>query len=330
MIERSVSLKEYNTFGFEVGASLFCRISEVTQLKSMAKTTLFDLNNVFILGGGSNILFTTDYQGLVLHNELMGKEILQETNEYVCLKIGAGENWHQVVLHCIENGWGGIENLSLIPGTMGAAPIQNIGAYGSELKDVFYSLEAMDMRTGEIVEFDNTTCRFGYRDSIFKQEGKGRYFILNVTLKLSTHPIVNVQYGDIQSWLETNNVSEPKIQDVSHAVIAIRQSKLPDPEVLGNCGSFFKNPVVPESLFHQLQEQYPDIRHFAAIPGFIKLPAAWQGFRLGDAGVHEKQALVLVNYGNATGSEILELATKIQSSVMQKFGVALEMEVNHR
>lgn len=337
MLSRHVSLKKLNTFGFDINASVYTVIDNIEALQSLWKTNLFAQNSPLILGGGSNILFTADYPGLVLKSHILGKEIVEENDETVLLKIGAGEAWHDTVLWTVNHGWGGIENLSLIPGSVGAAPIQNIGAYGVELEQSFYQLDAFDMLHGKMVRFKHNECAFGYRDSIFKNAAKNRYFITHVWLKLSKHPKLNIQYGDIQSVLEAQSIVNPGIQDVSNAVIEIRKSKLPDPADIGNCGSFFKNPVITNSQFSAIREKFPDVRSFPAQEGYTKIPAAWlieqcgwKGFRNGDAGVHAKQALVLVNYGQAKGLDIYGLALKMQESVFQQFAVMLEMEVNIR
>jgi UDP-N-acetylmuramate dehydrogenase len=337
MLERSVSLKNKNTFGFDVGAMIFCSVPDKGTLEALWKTNLLLQSSPLVLGGGSNILFTRDYPGLVLQNALSGKRILKETNTHIEVEIASGENWHQTVLWAVEQGFGGIENLSLIPGSAGAAPIQNIGAYGVELEQVFLRLEAFDILEGKYIQLKHNECRFGYRDSIFKHEGKGRFFITSMVLQLHKTGHVNTQYGDIQQTLEIWGIAKPGIAHVSKAVTHIRQTKLPDPAVIGNCGSFFKNPVIAAPAFELLREKFPDIRSFPAAEGSIKVPAAWlieqcgwKGHRRGDAGVHEKQALVLVNYGHATGQEIYTLALEIQQSVSDKFGISLEMEVNIR
>jgi UDP-N-acetylmuramate dehydrogenase len=337
MLLRNVSLKNLNTFGFDVNADIWFAFNSEDQLRSLWKTNLLNRSSPLVLGGGSNIVFTQNYPGIVLKNCFSGYRIDREDSNHVWLEVGGGENWHNLVMHAVNEGWGGIENLSLIPGTVGAAPIQNIGAYGAELKDVFYKLNAFDLQEGKMTTFSLEDCRFGYRDSVFKNEGKGRYIICSVTLKLNKKPEVNIKYGDISSVLENWNIKNPGIADVSRAIIHIRQSKLPDPLVLGNCGSFFKNPVVSNEIAEKISQNHPDLKRFDAGPGLTKLPAAWliekagwKGFRRGDAGVHEKQALVLVNYGNAHGNDIFQLACEIQSDVLLKFGVALEMEVNIR
>jgi UDP-N-acetylmuramate dehydrogenase len=290
---------------------------------------------LLILGGGSNILLTRNVDGLVLKIDINGVDEVKEDGTHVYVKAGAGENWHEFVEHTIKRNWGGLENLSLIPGNVGAAPIQNIGAYGAELKDVFYELEAYDRKGKKVYSFGVNDCKFSYRDSIFKSAEKGRYIILNVTFILNKNPVLNTSYGAIREELKKMGVSSPTIGDVSQAVIKIRRSKLPDPAEIGNAGSFFKNPVVDQALFLSLLSKYPDIPAYPHEDQSVKLAAGWlieqcglKGYRKGDAGVHNKQALVLVNYGKATGKEIFELSEKIAASVKKKFGVHLEREVN--
>lgn len=335
MLHNQISLKDRNTFGFSVKAKHFVQIANAEQLRELWQQKSLWQEPFLILGGGSNILFTKDFEGLVLYNQIKGKRVIKEDEQHIWIQFGAGENWHESVIWAVENGWGGIENMSLIPGTCGAAPIQNIGAYGVELKDVFEELEAFDVSNGETRIFKHQDCKFGYRDSVFKNSEKGKCFILSITLKLSKHPTLNTNYGDIQTTLEQNGVTNPGIKDVSNAVIHIRTTKLPDPAVLGNCGSFFKNPVVQKQQLAKIQMEYPHVKSFEVSETEVKIPAAWlietagwKGYRTGDAGVHEKQALVLVNYGNAVGNDIKILAEKIQADVLEKFGVQLEMEVN--
>jgi UDP-N-acetylmuramate dehydrogenase len=288
-----------------------------------------------ILGGGSNVLFSEDYNGLVIKNEIIGIELHKEDEKHVWLEVQSGTNWHDLVLYCVERDWGGIENLSLIPGTVGAAPMQNIGAYGVEFESVFVQLEAIDLRSGNGFIFHKADCRFGYRDSIFKQEAKGKYFICSVMLKLDKEPVINTSYGDIQKILDAKNINHPYIQDVSDAVIEIRSSKLPDPKVIGNAGSFFKNPEVKTAVLKTIQKEYPDCPHYKLPHEKVKIPAAWlieqcgwKGKVVGETGNHAKQALVIVNYGNATGKEIWDHAMHVQKSVHEKFGIKLEPEVN--
>lgn len=288
------------------------------------------------IGGGSNILLCKDYEGLVIRNAIKGIHVELEDDQHVYLKAYSGEVWHDLVVYCVSNNWGGIENLSLIPGTVGAAPMQNIGAYGVELEKCFVELEALDLETLETRVFNKEQCAFGYRESIFKRHLKGKYFIYSVTLRLDKQPKVNVEYGDIKQTLADKGIrlEQAGIKDVSDAVIAIRSSKLPDPKVLGNSGSFFKNPVISNEHFNRLQSEYPEIKGFPQDNG-IKVPAAWlieqcgwKGKRVGETGSHARQALVLVNYGQATGEEIYRLAMEIIKSVEDKFGVRLEPEVN--
>jgi len=275
-----------------------------------------------------------DFKGMVIHINLKGLKLQEENNETIIVEVGAGENWHQLVMHSVEKGWGGIENLSLIPGSVGAAPIQNIGAYGVELDQVFVSLEAMAIETGETKTFNKKECQFAYRDSIFKNSLKGKYVITSVTLRLQKNPVINTSYSALAEKLKEEGVENPDIEDVSKAVIGVRQSKLPDPAEIGNTGSFFKNPIISQKQYTKLKQQYPDIPHYPA-GDEVKIPAAWlidqcgwKGKRFGDAGVHKMQALVIVNYGMATGKEIWHLAQRIRNSVKEKFGVSLTSEVN--
>ena len=288
------------------------------------------------LGGGSNVLLCNDYPGLLIRNAIKGLQIVHEDDDHVLLRVYSGESWHETVMYCVERNWGGIENLSLIPGTVGAAPMQNIGAYGVELEQVFDQLEALNLNTLELETFNKTQCAFGYRESVFKRQLKGQYFIYSVTFKLSKKPIIHADYGDIQAILNKKGLSAETagIKDVSDAVIHIRQSKLPDPKVLGNSGSFFKNPQITKEHFEALKLQFPDIKGYPQNDG-MKVPAGWlieqcgwKGKRVGNTGSHAKQALVLVNYGGATGSEIYQLAQDIIQSVADKFSIQLEPEVN--
>ena len=328
------SLKTYNTFGIDAKAKHFCEINSIADLK--AALSLQEYPEKFIISGGSNMLLTSDIDSLVLHINLKGIEIVSEDKNYVVIKVMAGENWHKMVLWTLEQNYGGLENMSLIPGNTGTAPIQNIGAYGVELKDTFESCVAMDVVTHELKTFTKEACQFGYRDSFFKNEGKGKYIIVSVNFSLSKQNHKrNTSYGAIETALEKEGVTNPTIKDISNAVIAIRQSKLPDPNVLGNSGSFFKNPVIPKEAFEQFSAKHPESPFYKISNESFKIPAGWlieqcgfKGKRFGDAGVHKNQALVLVNYGNATGAEILELAHRIMDSVQQKFGIAISPEVN--
>ena len=331
MMERHFSLKNYNSFGIEVETEFFAAISNEAELIEVLKS---NRNKPFrVLGGGSNVLLTEDYKGLTLVMQNKGISILEETASHVLIEVQAGENWHELVLWALENDFGGIENLALIPGSVGAAPIQNIGAYGVELSSVFQRCKALDLESLSFNEFDKAACEFGYRSSVFKTHLKGKAIITRVQFKLSKkNHQTHTQYGALQASLQGKEMS---IQNIAASVIAIRKSKLPDPAQIGNSGSFFKNPVIPVNQFKQLQENYPEIPHYPDTAQKIKIPAGWlieklgyKGKRFGDAGVHEKQALVLVNYGNAKGVELLNLAQQIQEQVLQNFGVQLEVEVN--
>ena len=328
------SLKKYNTFGINVYAKYFSEFNSVNQLGDLLKTKNRKLATL-ILGGGSNILFTKNFDGLVLKNEIKGIDIIHEDDEHVYVRAGAGENWHQFVMHCILYNLGGVENLSLIPGNVGASPMQNIGAYGVEIKDVFHSLEAFHLSENRIQTFTLNDCEFGYRESIFKKKYKDEFVILNLTLRLNKIPQFNISYGSIKEELEKMNVTELSIQAISQAVINIRRSKLPDPDVIGNAGSFFKNPEVSKHELHKLKRIEPETPSYKINDDKFKIPAAWliekcgwKGYRKGDAGCHAKQALVLVNYGNASGKEIYALGEEIKKSVKQKFTINLEREVN--
>ncbi|MEX2478703.1 MAG: UDP-N-acetylmuramate dehydrogenase [Gracilimonas sp.] len=333
-VKENFDLKEYNTMGVSANARYFASVASADELRQLLLQPDYIVIPKLMLGGGSNILFVNDFEGLVIHLDIKGRKVIEEGEREVLLKIGAGENWHEAVMYAVENGWGGIENLSLIPGSVGAAPIQNIGAYGVELEEVFESLEAIDLETGVSKTFGKKECNFGYRESVFKNKLKGKYIITHVTLRLQKDPEVNTSYRALSEQLEEKGISEPGIKDISKTVIEIRQSKLPDPADIGNTGSFFKNPVISVEAFEKLQKKYPEIPHYPA-GNEIKIPAAWlidqcgwKGRKIGDAGVHKVHALVIVNYGNATGPEIIELAEKIRSSVFEKFGVELIPEVN--
>ncbi len=333
-IQHNVSLKELNTFGISAKAKQFISISNKSELIEALQLPQF--SKYFVLGGGSNMLLTRDLEIPVLHINSKGKEVIEISKNNVLVEIQAGENWHEFVLWCIENDFGGVENLSLIPGNVGTSPIQNIGAYGVELKDTFVRCTAIDIETQEEKIFTLDDCNFGYRNSIFKNEAKGKYIITSVVFKL-THKnhILNTSYGAIQQELESNHITNPTIKNVSDAVIAIRERKLPNPKEIGNSGSFFKNPVISSSAFEILKEKHETVPHYVVSDTEIKVPAGWlieqcgfKGKRYGDAGVHKNQALVLVNYDNATGAEILALAKKIQAAVLEKFKIAIEAEVN--
>ena len=334
-ILENISLKPLNTFGIDAKARLFASFSSVDELQDLLTTNYNQKSNNLILGGGSNILLTGDFDGMVLKNEIKGIQVIHEDAHHIDVKVGAGENWHQFVLHSIQHNWAGVENLSLIPGNVGASPMQNIGAYGVEIKDVFYSLEAYNTEDKKVYTFTLNDCEFGYRESVFKRKYKDQFVILNVTYRLNKQPSFNTSYGAIEQELEKMGVKELSIQSISQAVINIRSSKLPDPKVIGNAGSFFKNPSVTKEKFEQLKIQFPSIVGYNNPDGTVKLAAGWlieqcgwKGFRRGDAGCHAKQALVLVNYGNAQGKDIYNLSEEILQSVKDKFAVTLEREVN--
>ena len=335
-IRENISLKNYNSFGIDIQAKYFCAFQNVANLEEVLKNRKIQNNQtLLVLGGGSNILFTKDFNGAVLKNDIKGIEVVKEDEDSVYVKAGGGENWHSFVMHCIEEGYAGVENLSLIPGNVGASPMQNIGAYGVEIKDVFYELEAFHIRDKYLRTFSAEDCAFGYRESVFKSRYKNQFVICNVTFRLNRKPKYNTSYGAIQQELERLGVKELSLRAVSQAVINIRSSKLPDPKTIGNAGSFFKNPQIGVQQFEELKQKFPSVVGFPVGADFIKVAAGWlieqcgwKGYRNGDAGCYEKQALVLVNYGNATGKEILELSEQIIQSVNKKFGILLEREVN--
>lgn len=333
-LQENVSLKPYNTFGLDVTARFFSPFSSLPELQE-ALSLSSPSNNLLVLGGGSNILLTKDVDGVVLKNEVMGIDVVDEDSEHVYVKAGAGVNWHQFVLHCLEHNYAGVENLSLIPGNVGASPMQNIGAYGVEIKDVFLQLEAFHIKELTPRTFTLDECQFGYRESVFKRKHRNQFVITSVTYRLNKTPNFNTSYGAIRQELEKMDVTELSIQAISQAVINIRTSKLPDPREVGNAGSFFKNPQIPNEQFEALKKEYPQIVAFPVDEGHTKLAAGWlieqcgwKGYRKGDAGCYPKQALVLVNYGGARGEEIYQLSEEIIGSVKKKFGVELEREVN--
>lgn len=341
-ISKNVSLRQYNTFGINVYARYFSSFKHLEDLTACLEENL--TMEKMIIGGGSNILLTGDVDGMVLKNEIMGIEKLREDEEYVYVRASAGENWHGFVQHCIQHNWGGLENLSLIPGCVGAAPMQNIGAYGVEQQEVFEALTALHLQDKRIQIFNASDCAFGYRESVFKRKFRSQFVILDVTFRLLKRPVFHTTYGAIQQELEKMKVKDLSIQAISQAVIHIRSSKLPDPAVIGNAGSFFKNPEIPLQQFESLKKNYPGMPNYPAKKyadsnsdeeNRVKIAAAWlieqcgwKGFRRGDAGVHVHQALVLVNYGNAKGSDIYQLSEEILQSVKEKFGIVLEREVN--
>ncbi|MDD3721487.1 MAG: UDP-N-acetylmuramate dehydrogenase [Lutibacter sp.] len=329
-IQQNISLKPYNTFGIQTNAKRFVSINSLKELKEIIALE----KNIFLLGGGSNILLTNDVEKLVIHINTKGIIVNDFGVDEVLVTAEAGENWHELVLWCVSQNYGGLENLALIPGNVGTSPIQNIGAYGIEIKDVFQQLEAIEISTGKTKIFTKAACKFGYRNSVFKNELKGKFIITNVTFKLTKkNHNINISYGAIKDLL--TDKENPSIKEIADVVIAIRKSKLPDPKEIGNSGSFFKNPVIQVDLFNELTKKYPEIPYYEISENEIKIPAGWlieqcgfKGKRFGDTGVHEKQALVLVNYNNASGKEVYALAQKIQQKVMETFKIALEIEVN--
>lgn len=335
-IENSASIKAYNTFGIDAQASKLAKAESKEDILELLEYTEVNKIPLFILGGGSNILFTKTINELVLLNRVRGIQVVDQNSDAVWVEAMAGENWHEFVMHCIKNDWAGIENLSLIPGNVGASPMQNIGAYGVEIKDVFHSLKAINRKTGEVKTFNGQECEFGYRESIFKQREKSKWIIYSVTFKLSKKKHeYKTEYGAIINELDAMGITQPSIRSISNAVINIRQSKLPNPAELGNAGSFFKNPVVDNGLVEEIRKQYPNVVSYPAgdnnsklAAGWLIENAGWKGFREGDAGVHAKQALVLVNYGKAKGNEIQNLADRIIADIKSKYGVHLEQEVN--
>jgi UDP-N-acetylmuramate dehydrogenase len=346
MIQENISLKPFNTFGIDATAKYFATFNSIDQLSELLESKQLSAINyqpstALILGGGSNILLTKDVDGLVLKNELKGIQLVREDEQYVYVQSGAGENWHHFVLYCIGNNFAGVENLSLIPGNVGASPMQNIGAYGVEVKDVFHSLQAYHIANKKLHDFTLNDCEFGYRESVFKRKYKDQFVITSVTYRLSKQPQFNTSYGAIEQELEKMGVTELSIKAIFDAVINIRSSKLPNPAEIGNAGSFFKNPEVPAEKFEALKTTFPNIIGYPLPNGNVKLAAgwlieqcgpqegiSWKGYRNGDAGCHARQALVLVNYGQAKGNEIYDLSTAILQSVYNKFGVDLEREVN--
>ena len=335
-IQHDVSLKYYNTFGIDVNARDFISFDTDDALEEIFVTIpAINKDKRLVLGGGSNILLSRDFDGYVLKNDIGGIEKITEDDDYVWLKAGAGVPWHQLVFFAVDHGWGGIENMSLIPGSCGAAPMQNIGAYGVELKDVFDSLEAYHVKDKARVVFSHQDCAFGYRESVFKHLLRDQFVITSITLRLQKKPIFHTAYGAIRQELDKMHITELSVKAISEAVIRIRSSKLPDPKKIGNAGSFFKNPSVTKEAHDRLKNEYPQLISFTNSDGSYKLAAGWlieqcgwKGYRKGDAGCYPLQALVLVNYGTASGAEILQLSEEIQSSVFQKFGVQLEREVN--
>jgi len=331
-LQENISLRSHNTFGIDVKTKKLATVKNVNELKNILSNNLLPL---CILGGGSNILFTKDFDGLIIKNELKGIQLINENDTEIYLKVASGEVWHEFVLFCIENNYCGIENLSLIPGSVGASPMQNIGAYGVEVKYFITEVEAMHLKSLKITYFSTNDCEFDYRSSIFKTKEKGNYFITSVTFRLNKQPNINTSYGAIQSELEAKGISNPTIKDVSDAVICIRESKLPNPKEIGNAGSFFKNPSVSNEKAEALKNEFPAIPNYPQNNGTTKIAAGWlieqcgfKGKTFGNYGVHKNQALVLVNYGGAQGKDIYALSETIIDTVQQKFGILLEREVN--
>jgi UDP-N-acetylmuramate dehydrogenase len=335
IIQENYSLKNLNTFGIDSSAAYFVELSSIDEIREVLSDSKFTSISKLILGGGSNLLFTKNYDGIVLKNNLKGITLIKEDANFYYVKAAAGEIWHEFVMYCIKNNYAGLENLSLIPGNVGASPMQNIGAYGVEIKDVFYELEALNIEDKTIHVFNHAACKFGYRESAFKHEYKNQYIITSVTFKLLKQPLFNTSYGAIETELKAMHVTQKNIQAISTAVCNIRKSKLPNPKEIGNAGSFFKNPEVPNNKYQSLKNVFSEIVAYNLENGNVKLAAGWlieqsgwKGKKIDDAGVHALQALVLVNYGNAKGNEILDLSQKIIDSVKNKFGVTLEREVN--
>lgn len=329
------SLLPYNTFGMDVKVSRFVEYASVEELRGLWNAEREAVARALHIGGGSNLLFASDYEGLILHSAIKGYTVVKETEEEVEVRVGAGEVWDDFVAYTVANGWYGAENLSLIPGEVGASAVQNIGAYGVEAKDLIVSVDTFGLETGEERRFMQEECRYAYRESVFKQELKGKYAVTFVTYRLKKHPVFHLEYGNIRAELEKQGC-QVDLENVRRIIIAIRQAKLPDPKVLGNAGSFFMNPVVPKMQFEALLAQYPDMPHYPVDDAHVKIPAGWmidrcgwKGKRVGHAGVHEKQALVLVNCGGATGKEVMHLAEEIVASVRERFGVTIRPEVNY-
>lgn len=335
MITEYESLKAYNTFGVSAQARYFASFRTNDELRALLQHPTVRGNKRLILGGGSNMLFTHNFDGVVLKNELKGIEKISEDEHHYYVKSAAGEVWHELVMHCIQANYAGLENLALIPGCVGASPMQNIGAYGVEIKDVFHSLEAINIADGSMRVFTLEECKFGYRESVFKREQKDQWVIVSVTFRLNKRPVLHTEYGAIEEELDKMHLDNINIKDVAKAVINIRSSKLPDPKKIGNAGSFFKNPVVSMDVYRKIQEHHNNAPCFPIDDKHVKVPAGWlieragwKGKNLGNYGVHDKQALVLVNYGGATGNQIYDLSTSIIEDVKQKFGIELEREVN--
>ncbi|HMA61769.1 MAG TPA: UDP-N-acetylmuramate dehydrogenase [bacterium] len=331
-IFENYSLKDYNTFQVEARANYFARCQSINELKELLASSEFQQNSHFVLGGGSNLLFTTDFEGIIVYPDLRGLQILDQTDSNIIIKVSNGEVWDNFVGYCVRNNYGGIENLSWIPGKLGAVPVQNIGAYGAEAGDRIVEVEALEISTGKLKTFSNKECKFGYRDSIFKNQEKENYIIVAVTFELIKDPPLITDYGGIEAKLK--NYDQENIQVMREIIIDIRKNKLPDPDQIGNAGSFFKNPIVDQKKFESIKEEYSKMPFYKLSSDRIKIPAGWiiekcgwKGRTIGDAGVYEKQALIIVNNGQATGQEIYELSQKIEADVKAKFGIELEREV---
>lgn len=335
-IQRQVTLAPYTTLKIGGPARFFVVVKNLEDLKEALNWAREKKVAIFILGGGSNVLITKPFPGLVIKNEITGSQVSKETAKSVWLTAYSGENWQKFVTTSVRQEWYGLENLASIYGTVGAAPVQNIGAYGQELKDVFYSLEAINLKTGELKVFKGADCHFGYRDSVFKRALKGKYFIYRVTVKLSKEPRLNLNYGGLQEILTAKKITTPTAKTVAESVTELRLSKLPTPAIFPNAGSFFKNPEVSEAKFKKIQKQWPEIKYFSGSqPGMIKIPAGWlieqagfKGKRFGAVGMYEKQALILVNYGGATAAQVLAQVKRVIKEVYKRFGLTLEPEVN--
>lgn len=333
VIKKNISLKRYNTFGIDVTASFYAKANTVEKVLYAINFASYNKEPIYVLGGGSNILLTRNFDGVIINPAIQGVTLMEDLNSDVILRVGAGVNWDSFVNYCVERDFGGVENLSNIPGNVGAAPIQNIGAYGVEAKDTIIKVEGIRVDNRKVVELNNSECRFDYRDSIFKQELKGKFIVTYVWFKLSKSPVLQTNYGNLED--ELNRLGERTLRTVRQAVINIRTAKLPDPNIIGNAGSFFKNPIVEISQLDVIKSKYPNVPSYTVSENFVKIPAGWlieqcgwKGKQVGNCGVHANQALVIVNYGNATGEEILNLAQSIQNSVKERFTVNLEMEVN--
>lgn len=334
MFKENISIKDYNSFKIDIKSDFFAEFKNTEELKNILNSSVYKKNQSIILGGGSNILFTSDYKGLILKNNISGIKIIKENKKHIIVEVGSGENWNKFVNWSVDKNLSGIENLALIPGSVGASPVQNIGAYGMEVKDSIISVHTLELKTNEKLDFKNKECNFQYRESIFKNKLKNKIIITKVIFRLNKKPINNISYGSVKSELEKLKLS-PSPKNIAQAIINIRKQKLPNPLEIGNCGSFFKNPIINKNKFLQLKKKFPDIKYFITTNNKIKVSAGWlieniglKGYRIGDAGIHKKQALVIVNYGNASGKEILNLSKKIQKEVSDNYGIKIDTEVN--